>query len=186
MLSVRGDAATIATEQNAIYRYRLWRTLSITNERRLLIIALNPSTAGERANDPTIRREIAFALRDGFGVLDKCNLFSWRATDPSALGLQVLSHGKESIVGPDTDDTICAAAAHADRIICAWGSDKILKPHRCGARVDDVLALLSGHDLYVFAPPGKPLAPRHPLYLAGDCPVALWRPRASAEVGASV
>ena len=42
------------------YRYRLWRTWDVATP-RVLFVLLNPSTAAERVNDPTIRRCIGFA-----------------------------------------------------------------------------------------------------------------------------
>lgn len=46
------------------YRYDLWRKWSDTNP-PLVVIGLNPSTADERRDDPTIRRCISFARKWG-------------------------------------------------------------------------------------------------------------------------
>ena len=46
---------------------------------------LNPSTADETDDDPTIRRCIEFAKRDGYGGIHVVNLFAIRATDPKEL-----------------------------------------------------------------------------------------------------
>ena len=45
---------------------------------------LNPSTADDRRDDPTIRRCMAFACAWGYSALER-NLFAWRATDPREL-----------------------------------------------------------------------------------------------------
>ena len=52
---------------------------------RLVWVMLNPSTATDTANDPTVRRCIGFAIRWGYRVMDVTNLSPVRATDPSEL-----------------------------------------------------------------------------------------------------
>lgn len=56
------------------YRYALWR---ICNEDKPLVmfIGLNPSTANERTDDPTIRRVTRFANDWGYGGFYMMNLF---------------------------------------------------------------------------------------------------------------
>lgn len=49
------------------------------------MVMLNPSTADEAQNDPTVERCERRALRLGFGQLEVVNLFALRSTDPSAL-----------------------------------------------------------------------------------------------------
>ena len=50
-----------------------------------MVIGLNPSSANETVNDPTLRRVIALGKRLGmFGVV-MTNLFSFRSTLPDAL-----------------------------------------------------------------------------------------------------
>jgi hypothetical protein len=43
---------------------------------------VNPSTADEKENDPTIRKDIGFSERQGFGGLLKVNVSAFRSTDP--------------------------------------------------------------------------------------------------------
>lgn len=45
------------------YRYTLWREWDMLNSTYLMVIGLNPSTADETQDDPTIRRCIDFAKR---------------------------------------------------------------------------------------------------------------------------
>ena len=47
-------------------------------------VLLNPSTADEEGDDPTIRRCIGFAQRHGFGGLEAVNLYAYRATNRCA------------------------------------------------------------------------------------------------------
>lgn len=180
----------VATEANARYRYHLWRTVG-TGDRRLAIVGLNPSKAGERVLDPTLRRDVDFAQRWGFSAVDKLNLFAYRDTHPNNLA-DAFFVGVD-VIGPENDSTILDVCSRAATIVCAWGGPhKILHPKRLASRVYAVMELLSGFDLYVIETPEtwaetdtqggrmpltwKPLAPRHPLMLPKESRLALWRP----------
>src|SRR4051812_15620668 len=58
------------------YRFALWRRWD--SGPQVLFAMLNPSTADETTNDPTIRRCIGFARAWGFGSLAVGNLFAFR------------------------------------------------------------------------------------------------------------
>lgn len=62
------------------YRYALFREWG--EESKLVVIGLNPSTADEYQDDPTIRRCIGYAKAWGHGGLVMLNLFAFRATQP--------------------------------------------------------------------------------------------------------
>lgn len=151
------------------YRYALTRRVGF-GARVVAFLMCNPSTADETKNDPTIRRCIDFATRDGFGVLRILNLFAWRSTDPRGL-LEAADP-----VGPDNDATILAIAAEAEIVICAWGVHG-----RLHGRANAVLALLRPHaDKLRSLGLTKTGAPRHPLYLPGRTMVEAF----GSEVGA--
>lgn len=141
------------------YRYTLTRSIG-AGTRRALFVMLNPSTADEAQDDPTIRRCIAFARREGCGSLEVANLFAWRATDPVEL------RTAPDPVGPDNDRHIVEAAGRASLIVCAWGVHGCLL-----GRERAVRQLLAGRALHAlgFTKEG---APRHPLYVKSDAP--LW------------
>jgi len=67
------------------YRYALYRQLDQANQTTVAFIGLNPSTADETKDDPTIRRCVGFARSWGFGFLLMQNLFAFRATDPRVM-----------------------------------------------------------------------------------------------------
>ena len=67
------------------YRYALWRIWD-ENKPLVMIIGLNPSTADEISNDPTITRCKSFARACGYGGVLVANLFGFRATSPNELG----------------------------------------------------------------------------------------------------
>jgi hypothetical protein len=81
-------------------------------------VGLNPSTADESRDDPTIRKCVGFARRWGFGAIEVVNLFAYagtRSTDPRSL-LSVADP-----VGPCNDEALRAAFRGAARIVWAWG-----------------------------------------------------------------
>lgn len=137
------------------YRYALWRQWD-KSQPYCLFLMLNPSTADEVDNDPTIERCERRARAMGFGGLYVANLFAWRSTDPRALALA------DDPVGPANDKAIVKAAKKAGKVICGWGNDGTLR-----GRDATVLALLrkakvEPHALAI----NKDGSPRHPLYVA--------------------
>jgi hypothetical protein len=138
-----------------IWRYVLWRTWGDLHGSRCAFIGLNPSTADEEVNDPTVTRCMGFAERWGFHGMYMLNLFSFRATDPKEMKLA------EQPVGPADDVTLRHYAGLADRVVCCWGNHGA---HR--KRSDAVRKLLSSLDREVCCfkinGTGEPV---HPLYL---------------------
>jgi len=96
------------------YRYALWRQwnpeLPMIN-----FIMLNPSTADEVKNDPTVERCERRAREMQFGTLYVTNLYAWRATDPKELKKVA------DPVGPENTAEILHWAKRAAMVICAWG-----------------------------------------------------------------
>ena len=140
------------------YRYLLMRRVSL-DETSCLFIMLNPSTADETQDDPTIRRCMGFARRWGFGTLVVANIFAWRATDP-----QELYDSGVAAVGPDNNIIIETAADEADRIVCAWGNHGALDDR--GDRVKKLTAFASGKRYHLGL--NNQGQPKHPLYLPKD------------------
>lgn len=152
------DGATFSPRR--FYRYTLTRTWS--DGPILLWILLNPSTADERKNDPTLRKAIAFSKAWGFGGLVFCNLFAFRSTDPRAMKRE------EDPVGICNDSVLIMAAHDADQVVCAWGNHGT---HRDRAR--EVLELLQDPEEMAGRVPelwcmgtNQNGTPKHPLYLA--------------------
>lgn len=75
---MRGDAYLSTDQKFRYWLIRVWDDSlpMMTN------IGCNPSTADALLNDPTIRKDIGFATRLGFGGLLKLNVGAYRATDP--------------------------------------------------------------------------------------------------------
>ena len=138
-----------------LYRYALWRKWE-RNPNYVLFIGLNPSTANEREDDPTIRRCKRFAKDWGFGGVYMANLFALRATNPKVM----LAH--DNPVGIDNDVWLQDLACNAGIIVCSWGAH--------GGHQDRdkyVINLLAAHDLMCLGVT-KSGKPRHPLYIKAD------------------
>ncbi len=133
-----------------IYRYALYR---IWDESRpkVMFIGLNPSTADESIDDPTIRRCKRFAADWGYGGLIMVNLFALRATNPKVM----MAH--ESPIGPENHLWLKKLAGKANRIIAAWGNH--------GGYMNQDLKVLSLLPHVMCLGITKKGKPKHPLYL---------------------
>lgn len=169
------EAGTATFSSDRQYRYTLTRSWG--GSRRLVVIGLNPSTADEAKLDPTIRRVIGFARRDGFGAIDMLNLFAWRSTSPD-----VLNQLGDDAIGPDNDEHIVRVATqlHVGAVVAAWGSHPAARQR--GVAVAELL-LRHGIALRCWGTT-RSGAPRHPLYLSAAAPLLPWRPEVDAIEGA--
>ncbi len=153
------------------YRYTLYREWE-PSKPLVAFIGLNPSTADETNNDPTVTRCINFAKAWGAGRFVMLNLFAYRSTDPKAL------YAVDDPVGEANVGWIeQVVGVHAGLVVCAWGTHA---ENREPAHVADCYAMLRRHK-HVNGVPicclGKNQngSPKHPLYLRGDSwPVDLW------------
>ena len=106
-------------EFSACGRYRYWLERRWSADSPAVFVMLNPSTADAKIDDPTIRRCMGFAKREGHGGLVVVNLFGWRSSDPRQLVLA------DDPVGPGNTRAIGEAllmgATTSGRVICAWG-----------------------------------------------------------------
>lgn len=89
------------------------------SKKTALFVMLNPSTADEKVDDPTIRRCVGFARREGCGGLMVVNLSAWRATKPSEMLAQVAA-------GNDQQDKNTAVIQWAWSRLLHWDSDRVL------------------------------------------------------------
>ena len=101
------------------YRYGLSRTWN-GKKKTILFIGLNPSTADEKIDDPTIRRCINYAQNWGYGSLLMVNLFAYRATLPTEL------KNVKNPIGNDNDLHILELSKKADLAVAAWGNEGTL------------------------------------------------------------
>ncbi len=159
----KGDAASQAVySPDNCYRYALTRTWGTGSQ--VLFVMLNPSTATEVQNDPTVERCERRARALGFGGFAVANIFAYRATDPRVMRLQA------DPVGPANDQAILDQANSAQQIVCAWGSHGAHLER--GAAVARLLRATGRELFHLGLTQGG--QPRHPLYVGYDRQPELW------------
>lgn len=163
----------------APYRYALTRAIDpvLNGQGTVAFVMLNPSTADEVVDDPTIRRCIGFASSWGYARLEVVNLYARRATDPR--WLWAARAAGADIVGPMNDGAILRAMQSSTgrrSVVAAWGADKYIDPHRV-QRVRDI-AFACDREL-VCVGITKDGSPRHPLYAKRCDPIVFPETRAA-------
>lgn len=142
------------------WRFVLWRpTARDGGKGTVAFIGLNPSTADELVNDPTVTRCLNFAAVWGYAGMVMLNAFAFRATDP-----RVMRRAPDP-VGFENDAALVGFARMANLVIACWGNHG---RHRGrSAAVQRLLAAevptLRLHCLGITGS-GEP---KHPLYLRG-------------------
>lgn len=149
------------------FRYRLDRWWSTGP--RLVFVMLNPSTADADNDDPTIRRCMSFARRDGFAGITVLNLYPYRATDPRDL-VDAEAAGIEIAGGDEASAAEYETLQAGQSVVCAWGA------HPLGARRGPVIIEMRHEIQFETMCLGrtKDGHPRHPLYVRGDQPLEVY------------
>lgn len=165
----KGDAASTAVYSPCErWRYLLTRTWDPGGPRALFVM-LNPSTATEVQNDPTVERCERRARALGYGAFRVTNIFAFRATDPKVMRAQ------DDPVGPGNDAAIRESAAGwvgGGLILCAWGNHGAYLAR--GAAVERMLRATGKalHNLGLT----RAGEPQHPLYVAYGRRPEPWEP----------
>lgn len=173
IINFLGEGKSGATlSKDRIYRYCLWRRWReswiypniLSDEGRfpdpldmVVFIGLNPSTADEKEDDPTIRRCAGFAKSWGYGGIAMLNLFAFRATDPADL------KKAESPIGKLNDEAIGRVCNVCGMVVCCWGNHGSYQSRdvrvRCG-----LYRYKNWANIYHLGLT-KSGQPKHPLYL---------------------
>jgi hypothetical protein len=132
-----------------------------------MFIGLNPSTADETQDDPTIRRCIGFARAWGFDGLCMANLFAYRATEPADMKNAV------DPIGCENDSALSSWAHDAGVVVAAWGAHGTYK-----GRDQSVRLLVPGLHYLRLTKDGHP---GHPLYLPASLRPVAWIPHGTAS-----
>ena len=150
-----GVVRTAEFDASGKYRYHLTRRWT-TGRGHVVFVLLNPSTADEHREDPTVRRCMGYARRWGARELRVVNVFAYRATKPADM-LAVADP-----VGPENDEAIRSACKRASRVVFGWGA---YGSHM--NRSTDIVRLLKDRRPYCLGVTSLG-EPRHPLYLRAD------------------
>lgn len=136
-------------------RYRYTLTRRWDDGPGVMFLMLNPSTADEFKNDPTVERCERRARALGYAAFRVCNIFAFRATDPKVM------RAAADPIGPANDAAILDGCAWAAATVCAWGTH--------GAhlgRGPEVAAMLKERAVPVLTLGlSKHGHPKHPLYI---------------------
>lgn len=132
------------------YRYALWRHWG-GSPHYAMFVGLNPSTADELQDDPTVRRCIGYARDWGYGGMWMTNIFAYRATLPSDM------KAFDEPVGPDNDWALKLLARNSGVVVAAWGTHGVHLD-----RANQVRKLLPNLHYLRLTQDGHPA---HPLYL---------------------
>jgi hypothetical protein len=159
----KGDAASEAV-YSACERYRYSLTRVWGTGPKALFILLNPSTATEMQNDPTIERCERRARALGFGAFRVVNIFAFRATDPRDM------RSVDDPIGPDNDTAVLQAAAWARLILCGWGGHGT---HLGRGVAVEAMLRQTGAALFHLGFT-KDRQPKHPLYIGYAVSPQLW------------
>jgi hypothetical protein len=146
-----------------VWRYSLWR---IWEESKPVVsfIGLNPSTADEVKNDPTVKRCINYAHAWGYGGMYMLNIFGYRATDPKDM------KAVRDPVGPEFMDYFLHYVDCSQLIVAAWGTHGAYR-NRGNQIIETVTKRAPLHCLRVT----KNGFPNHPLYLGKDLQPILFK-----------
>lgn len=150
--------------------YRYWLLRVWDPERPLFCtFGINPSTADEKEDDPTIRKEIGFGSRLGFGGLLKLNVGAFRATDPRGWRQASDPFGPEN--------TVYHLLGYVEKfsptlLVAAWGKNGNYAKGRC-EEITDAFPNLKCWGC------NSDGTPRHSLMLPYSTPLVEYRNRTS-------
>lgn len=156
----RTDFRTALLSRDRVYRYELWRRWS-DGGRYVQFVCLNPSTADEQTDDPTVKKCVKLAQLWGYDAICITNLFAYRATDPRAM------MNAPDPVGLGNNRHLKRIAADASLVVAAWGRWGTF--HNRSAIVREMLRKYDLHFLRITAD-----EPWHPLYLPDSTRPKRW------------
>lgn len=136
------------------YRYILWRGWA-PHLPRIMFIGLNPSTANEHKDDPTIRNVKKLATNWGYGGVYMCNLYAYVTPHP-----EELMECDDPIANNDV--WLRETAAKCSSICFAWGNFRY-------AQMNDRAAIVAAmFEHAVCCGVNQNGTPSHPLYIPAD------------------
>lgn len=144
------DACGAKFSDDRKYRYVLYRIWD-KSKPFVMFIGLNPSTANETSDDPTIRRVKRFAKDWGFGGVYMMNLFAYVTAYPEELK-------KCSDPIGDNDLWLAIIAGKCSEVVFAWGDFK--EAHERSKQAVEMFPNAKALQI------NKNGTPKHPLYVS--------------------
>lgn len=123
-----------------------------------MFIGLNPSTANETVNDPTIKSVIRIAKSNGYGGVYMMNCWAYVSTDPEALR----EHRFNELICEWNDNMLTTSKYSCEDVVFAWGAFKIVKET---GRDKELIKMFPRAKVLGFNKDGSP---RHPLFCKGN------------------
>lgn len=151
--------STASFSEDRKFRYTLLREWDSVLP-KACFIGLNPSTADETQDDPTIRRCIGFAKAWGKGGLLMLNMYAFRATLPADMK-KAHKKGVDIIGGKRNHLEALQQYVHdhnCDIVIAAWGAHGLVRGMVLSSSWPELMCLGRNTDG----------SPKHPLYLKAD------------------
>jgi hypothetical protein len=153
------------------YRYRLWRIWD--DDRPIMCwVAQNPSVANDVDNDPTVRKMMGFAKRDGCGGIMLANVMAAIATQERELMNMV------DPIGPANGEHLQAlrSVAICTKLVVAWGN-------RFGPKKKSIFRTAYCNAANICVGQGalclgvtKSGDPKHPLFVPYETKLVPWTP----------
>lgn len=131
------------------YRYSLWRIWD-NSLPLVMFIGLNPSTANQIDNDPTINCVIKFCKQWGYGGVYMMNCWAYVTSDPKLLKSNPMSDEWNN-------NTLTITASKCKDVVFAWGKFEVIK----ASGRDKELIEMFPHALCIGQKGGHPF---HPLW----------------------
>lgn len=191
MIKLGDERSGAIFSDDKLYRYRLWRCWNPKLPRACFCL-LNPSTANEIDNDPTIERQqrrvsnwrrsdMLFMSQSSelkqkqFGSIEIVNAFALRSTNPRGL------YCVDDPIGPENNASILNATTSAigsgGMVICGWGGHaaQVFLGAEVPTRHEFLCAFFRRHNVPVCAfRLNDDGTPAHPLYLPYNLKPRAW------------
>lgn len=162
------DTTIRSAQFSSCYKYRYGLLVQWDDHKPIMVwCMLNPSTADEDKNDPTIERCERRARKLGFGGLYILNIFAYRATDPKDMKKQKdpqgywNNHTIVSVINTylDVDTTKQNVNVH-----CGWGTHGSYRNR--GKDVMEIITAMGATPVCLKQNANG--SPKHPLYCSYD------------------
>lgn len=151
------------------YRYDLHRLAIdpalVRKVKPIIFIMLNPSTADAEKDDPTIRRCLSFARREGCSHLRVYNLFALRATNPSEL--KKAENPEGDLNDSFLEEALVEAKEQKWPVIAAWGANELA--------FERGEALVRDYGPFLCLGLNRNFTPKHPLYVPNNAPLVEYK-----------